>query len=93
MKLKNKASFYKQNALNAIALGLLPNYLGLTFSSHIKKNCKAFKTKASVHSHRSLVKLLIKVSTGGCLQWVTVYFVSCYTVSTPSSLTLSAAAT
>lgn len=37
MKLKNKASFYKQNALNATALGLLPNYLGMTFSSHIKK--------------------------------------------------------
>lgn len=45
MKLKNKASFYEQNALNASALGLLPNYLGLAFSSHIKK-CKAFKTKA-----------------------------------------------
>lgn len=90
MKLKNKASFYKQNALNASALGLLPNYLGLAFSSHIKK-CKAFKTKAFVHSHRSLVKFLMTMSTGKCLQWVTVYFVSCYIVSTPSSLTLSAA--
>lgn len=45
--------------MNASALGLLPNYLGLSFYSHIK-NAKPSKQKVFVHSHRSLVKFLFK---------------------------------